>query len=412
MPSVAWIIQCPAGNLGGADSPQLRCPRRSADCYTLASRTRAPPPCLCGIAARAAASPPLARQHSPRAYAVCSARPSRSPPRSPLRLPWSGRGAMATDETAPPEDREGAYDQAAVLYPSSYWKYDLLVYGINCRFGWGIRYSHIVSQYQAFASNSPSHCEVGLASPTFVRKSVPLDAQASPALYRRARALPPLSVATDSEMHTLQLHLLDVHQGWLDHAAVTLREIGYTSVTTELMDITEGRQGTYTSPGRHWPPLCHTTVPKPCLSSARAGVTSDVGCQKHGALGVKTLGVNFVFHCIPGPFREKGVGFQHLKALLADDGVLFGSTILGDSMPHTWFGRRVMRRFNANGIFSNAQDELSELYEALGASFKRVRIKVVGVTAIFAATDCDTIPMKPLYDALPGIPLTKDAPAP
>jgi len=260
---------------------------------------------------------------------------------------------MATDETAPPEDREGAYDQAAVLYPSSYWKYDLLVYGINCRFGWGIRYSHIVSQYQAFASNSPSHCEVGLASPTFVRKSVPLDAQ---------------------------LHLLDVHQGWLDHAAVTLREIGYTSVTTELMDITEGRQ--------------------------------DVGCQKHGALGVKTLGVNFVFHCIPGPFREKGVGFQHLKALLADDGVLFGSTILGDSMPHTWFGRRVMRRFNANGIFSNAQDELSELYEALGASFKRVRIKVVGVTAIFAATDCDTIPMKPLYDALPGIPLTKDAPAP
>ena len=64
-----------------------------------------------------------------------------------------------------------------------------------------------------------------------------------------------------------------------------------------------------------------------------------------------------------------------------------------------------MAKFNANGIFSNAEDTVSDLYNAMTTAFKRVSIKIIGVTAVFAATDSVDADMKSLYDNFPGLPI-------
>lgn len=37
---------------------------------------------------------------------------------------------------------------------------------------------------------------------------------------------------------------------------------------------------------------------------------------------------NFVLHCVPGTWAEKGRAFRHIAQVIADDRVFFGSTIL------------------------------------------------------------------------------------
>ena len=81
------------------------------------------------------------------------------------------------------------------------------------------------------------------------------------------------------------------------------------------------------------------------------------------------------------------MAFQHLKALLAPGAVLFGSTILGDQAKHTLFGKKVLDRFNAIGIFANQLDTEEDLRVSLSAAFAHSEVVVVGATAIFAASD-------------------------
>ena len=92
---------------------------------------------------------------------------------------------------------------------------------------------------------------------------------------------------------------------------------------------------------------------------------------------------------------SKGGAFSNLKPLLKENGVIFGSTILGSSQRHTSFGNALMRRFNEpfdpkvpmSGIFSNKDDTVTDLRTALQSAFNRVEITVVGSTALFAASD-------------------------
>jgi SAM-dependent methyltransferase len=93
---------------------------------------------------------------------------------------------------------------------------------------------------------------------------------------------------------------------------------------------------------------------------------------------------NYLLHCVPGPIESKAAALAgNVRPYLAPDGVLFGSTILGRGVAHTWIGRRLMKVYNAKGIFSNADDDEQGLERGLRAAFADVEIDVVGTVALF-----------------------------
>lgn len=99
-----------------------------------------------------------------------------------------------------------------------------------------------------------------------------------------------------------------------------------------------------------------------------------------------SIALNFVMHCVPGHFKEKGVAFRHLKTLLKEGGVLFGSTILWEGKKNL-LAQILMKNLNTMGIFNNTRDTKAALFEALNANFKKVEIEIVGTTALFCASD-------------------------
>jgi SAM-dependent methyltransferase len=99
-----------------------------------------------------------------------------------------------------------------------------------------------------------------------------------------------------------------------------------------------------------------------------------------------SAGIHMVIHCLPGPMTGKARAVEHIAAVLAPNGVLFGATILGRSENHSWVARRVLTVFNRQGGFDNLDDSEAGLRGILEASFEHVEIEVVGSAAIFAAT--------------------------
>ncbi|BAH47052.1 hypothetical protein ROP_pROB02-00390 (plasmid) [Rhodococcus opacus B4] len=69
-----------------------------------------------------------------------------------------------------------------------------------------------------------------------------------------------------------------------------------------------------------------------------------------------SVGVNHVVHCLPGGWREKGAVFQNLAGVLAADGVLFGSTVLGPGVKRNIFGLALSEAYNRLGAFHNRGD--------------------------------------------------------
>ncbi len=96
--------------------------------------------------------------------------------------------------------------------------------------------------------------------------------------------------------------------------------------------------------------------------------------------------LNGVLHCLPGPLPGKAAAVANVAAALAPGGVLFGSSILGDSGRHTWLGRRILEANNRRGTFDNLGDTEEGLRAILEASFEQVELDTVGSMAIFAAT--------------------------
>lgn len=97
--------------------------------------------------------------------------------------------------------------------------------------------------------------------------------------------------------------------------------------------------------------------------------------------------LNGVLHCLPGPLPDKGAAVANVAAVLGPEGVLFGSSILGDDGRHTWLGRRILEANNRRGTFDNRGDTEAGLREVLEASFGRVELEAVGSMAIFAAAN-------------------------
>lgn len=98
-----------------------------------------------------------------------------------------------------------------------------------------------------------------------------------------------------------------------------------------------------------------------------------------------SIGINYLLHCLPGDMLSKGAVFYHLAPLLTPGGVLFGSTILGQGVPHNVLGRTLMQVYNAKGIFGNFNDNLDDLDDVLAANFPTYSIHVKGCVAFFSA---------------------------
>lgn len=121
--------------------------------------------------------------------------------------------------------------------------------------------------------------------------------------------------------------------------------------------------------------------------SAPHAVVADVLQPLEEDIGTfDSIGVNYVLHCLPGTWDEKGAAFGNLAAKLAPDGVLFGSTILGVGVRHNVVGRRLMAIYNAKGIFHNRGDAAEGLERALSEHFADVTVTIVGAVALFRAS--------------------------
>ena len=97
-----------------------------------------------------------------------------------------------------------------------------------------------------------------------------------------------------------------------------------------------------------------------------------------------SVGLNYLLHCLPGNIRAKAVVFGYLRALANPGAVIFGATLLSGGVPRNWLARKVMDRNNANGIFSNADDDLDGLRWVLSEHLNRSEIEVVGCVSAFS----------------------------
>jgi SAM-dependent methyltransferase len=98
-----------------------------------------------------------------------------------------------------------------------------------------------------------------------------------------------------------------------------------------------------------------------------------------------SVGVNFLLHCRPGDWRDKGRVFASAATALRPGGRVFGSTILAHGVETTTPARALMRLYNSRGIFHNARDDLAGLGQELADRFADHRLTVRGCVALFEA---------------------------
>ena len=104
-----------------------------------------------------------------------------------------------------------------------------------------------------------------------------------------------------------------------------------------------------------------------------------------GMSGFDSISLNYLLHCLPGNLASKSIVFEHVKPLLRDGGVIFGSTILGEGVRHNPLAKQLMKIYNAKGIFSNLSDRQSDLEAGLQAHFDEHTIHIAGCVALFSA---------------------------
>lgn len=100
-----------------------------------------------------------------------------------------------------------------------------------------------------------------------------------------------------------------------------------------------------------------------------------------------SVGLNFLLHCVPGSFREKGVVFRHIKQVLAPDGIVFGSTAIYQPGLRYTATRFLFDRYNQLGIFNNRADTIDDLQQVLGELFTHVELIQEGCVVFFRASD-------------------------
>lgn len=118
--------------------------------------------------------------------------------------------------------------------------------------------------------------------------------------------------------------------------------------------------------------------PRTCQQNILEPVEHDIGL-------FESIGINYVFHCVPGSFKQKGVAFEHLANVLKPGGVLFGCSVLSQDVEKNLLARAAMGFLQSSGIFNNQEDNVKELTAVLEANFVDVKVELRGPTAVFSA---------------------------
>lgn len=105
---------------------------------------------------------------------------------------------------------------------------------------------------------------------------------------------------------------------------------------------------------------------------------------RHQIIPFDSIGINYVMHCIPGGFSEKGIAFSHLQRLLSLNGILFGTTVLSEGIHKNMLATPFMWLLNLLGVFNNRKDNARDLKYFLEKNFKLIEFEVIGATAFFA----------------------------
>jgi 2-polyprenyl-3-methyl-5-hydroxy-6-metoxy-1,4-benzoquinol methylase len=104
----------------------------------------------------------------------------------------------------------------------------------------------------------------------------------------------------------------------------------------------------------------------------------NIDIQKFDSIGMMNL-----LHCLPADIRSKSVVFENLKALLNDGGVIFGSTILADSVKKNLLATYTLKMSNRMGFMTNLHDDPEGLKQVLSQHFSQNMVKVIGCVALF-----------------------------
>ena len=96
-----------------------------------------------------------------------------------------------------------------------------------------------------------------------------------------------------------------------------------------------------------------------------------------------SIGMSYLLHCLPGPMAHKASAFDRLAPYLADDGVLFGATLVHRDIDRNLLAKLLMRTYNRKGIFGNRDDSPANLRAELSTRFDRVETYRRGCAILF-----------------------------
>lgn len=95
-----------------------------------------------------------------------------------------------------------------------------------------------------------------------------------------------------------------------------------------------------------------------------------------------SIALNYLLHCLPEDIISKSnIVFSNLKPLL--DGVIFGTTILGEGPEHNLLARSLSRIYNSRGIFNNTGDNVWDLRKVMEENFRHSFVYTEGCVAFF-----------------------------
>jgi SAM-dependent methyltransferase len=99
-----------------------------------------------------------------------------------------------------------------------------------------------------------------------------------------------------------------------------------------------------------------------------------------------SVGMNLVFHTIPGGWDGKGIIFKHVAETMRPGGVLFGTSVLAEGVPMNGLTRKMLLEQHRRGNFQNQGDDPEGLKRQLATYFPSYQVRIRGAVAIFTAT--------------------------
>ncbi len=97
-----------------------------------------------------------------------------------------------------------------------------------------------------------------------------------------------------------------------------------------------------------------------------------------------SISVNYVLHCLPTTLKEKCGVIAGLKSCLAEDGVIFGTTISGRCFQHSILAKGMLWFYNCVGSFTNVFDSAQELEKLLKQDYRGVHVCEIGSVIFFS----------------------------